>query len=313
MPFGLRNASQTFQRFIDRVLQGLPFVYAYIDDVLVTSRDVEEHLQHLTLLFDRFQQFGVTLYPVKCVLGAISDEFLGHLIDSSGIRPLPSKDAAIGDFPLSTWKRQLQRFLGMVNFYRRFLPNCADTIQPLTSLLSGSKLIFELTPAALTSFEQVKALPTDATLLTHFHADVSISLMVNATNVAVGALLQQSLPDSTVPLTFFSRKLSKTETHYSTFGCELLAAYLSVRHFRHLFEGREFTIFTVHKAHTFAMHSHSDKLNPREIRHQDYISQFTADIRHTDGSRNEVADALSRPSIAHLQLSPAIDLTEMAT
>nr|VZI22741.1 unnamed protein product [Spirometra erinaceieuropaei] len=312
MPFGLRNASQTFQRFVDRVLRGLPFVYAYIDDLLVASSTTEEHMEHLATVFDRFQQFGVVLNPSKCVFGVPSLEFLGHLVDSHGIRPLPSKVAAIRDFPPPTSKRQLQRFLGMVNFYRRFLPNCADTILPLTNLLSGSKRTFELTSAALTSFEQVKALLADATLLTHFHADAPISLMVDASNFAVGAVLQQSLPDSTVPLAFFSKKLSKADTRYSTFGRELLAAYLAVRHFRHLLEGREFTIFTDHKPLTFAINSHSDKLRPREIRHLDYISQFTSDIRHIDGSRNEVADALSRPSIAHLQLSPGIDLVEMA-
>nr|VZI02490.1 unnamed protein product [Spirometra erinaceieuropaei] len=278
MPFGLRNASQTFQRFVDRVLRGLPFVYAYIDDLLIASSTTEEHMEHLTTVFDRLQQFGVVLNTSKCVFGVPSLEFLGHLVDSHGIRPPPSKFAAIRDFPPPTSKRQLQRFLGMVNFYRRFLANCADTILPLTNLLSGSKRTFELTPAALTSFEQVKALLADATILTHFHADASISLMVDASNVAVGAVLQQSLPDSTVPLAFFSKKLSKSETRYNTFGRELLAAYLA----------------------------------PREIRHLDYISQFTSDIRHIDGSRNEVADALSRPSIAHLQLSPGIDLAEMA-
>ncbi|BHF86036.1 hypothetical protein SprV_ctg2302921400 [Sparganum proliferum] len=209
---------------------------AHLSATVAAFRDVEEHLQHLTLLFDRFQQFGVTLHPAKCILGATSLEFLGHLIDSNGIRPLPSKVAAIRDFPPPTSKRQLQRFLGMVNFYRRFLPNCADTILPLTNLLSGSKRTFELTPAALTSFEQVKALLADATLLTHYHANAPISLMVDASNVAVGAVLQQSLPDSTVPLAFFSKKLSKAETRYSTFGRELLAAYLAVRHFRHLLE-----------------------------------------------------------------------------
>nr|VZI21362.1 unnamed protein product [Spirometra erinaceieuropaei] len=180
MPFDPWNASQTFQRFIDRVLHGRPFVYVYTDDVLVPSRDVEEHLQHHTLLFDLFQQFGVTLHPVKYVLGAISLEFLGHLIESNGIRPLPSKVAAIRVFPLPTSKRQLQRSLGMVNFYRRYLPNCANTILPLISLLSGPKRTLELTPAALTSFDQVKALLADATLLTHFHADALISLMVDA-------------------------------------------------------------------------------------------------------------------------------------
>nr|VZI22471.1 unnamed protein product [Spirometra erinaceieuropaei] len=136
--------------------------------------------------------------------------------------------------------------------------------------------------------------------------------MVDASNVALGAVLQQSLPNSTAPLAFFSRKLSKAEARYSTFGRELLTAYLAVRYFRHLLECREFTIFTDLKPLAFAMHSHSDKLNPREIRHLDYILQFTSDIRHIDGSRNEVADALSRPTIAHLQLSPGIDLTEMA-
>ncbi|BHF81006.1 hypothetical protein SprV_0702413500 [Sparganum proliferum] len=312
MPIGLRKASQIFQRFVDRVLGGLPFVYAYIDDLLVTSSTAEEHMEHLATVFDRLQQFGVVLNPSKCVFGVPSLEFLGHLVDSHGIRPLPSKIAAIRDFPPPTSKRQLQRFLGMANFYRRFLPNCADTILPLTSLLSGSKPTFELTPAALTSFEQVKALLADATLLTHFHADVPISVMVDSSNVAVGAVFQQSLPDSTVPLAFFSKKLSKAESRYSTFGRELLAAYLAVRHFRHLLEGREFTIFTDHKPLTFAMHSRSDKPSPREIRHLDYISQFTSDIRHIDGSRNEVADALSRPSIAHLQLSLGIDLAQMA-
>nr|VZI18559.1 unnamed protein product [Spirometra erinaceieuropaei] len=181
----------------------------------------------ITLLFDRFQQFGVILHPSKCDLGATSLEFLSHLIDSNGIRPLPSKVVVIRDFSLSTSKRQLKRFLGMVNVYHRYLPNCAHTILPLTSLLSGSKHTFELTPAALTLVEQVKALLADANLLTHFHADALISLMVDAFNVAVDAVLQQSLPDSTVPLAFFSRKISKARTRYSTFGCELLAGYLA--------------------------------------------------------------------------------------
>nr|VZI42160.1 unnamed protein product [Spirometra erinaceieuropaei] len=312
MPFDLRNALQTFQRFIDRVLRGLSFVYAYIDDILVASRYFKEHLKHLTLLFDRYQLFGVTQHPSKCVLGATSLEFLGHLIDSNGIRPLPSKVAAIREFPPPTSKRQLQRFLGMVNFYRRFLPNCADIILPLTTLLSGSKRTFELIQTALTSFEQLKALLADAALLTHFYADAPLYLMVDASNVAVGVVLQQSPPDPIVPLAFVSKVLYKDETRYSTLGRELLAVYRAVRHFRDLLDGRVFTIFTDHKPLTFAMHSHSDKLTSRAIRHLDYISQFTSDIRHIDGSWNEVAVALSRPSFAHLQLSSGIDLTEMA-
>nr|VZI00790.1 unnamed protein product [Spirometra erinaceieuropaei] len=232
MLFGLQNVSETFQSFIDRVLRGLPFVFAYISDVLVTSPDVEEHLQQPTPLSDRFQLSGVTLHLAKCVLGATSLEFLGHLIDSKGIRPLPSKVARIRDFLPPTLKRQPQRFLAMVKFYRRFLANCFDDILLLTNLLAGSRRIFSLKPTALTSFEQVKALLANATLLTHFLEDLPISLMVDASNVAVGAVLEQSLPDSTVPLAFFSRKLSKVETRYSTFERERIAVYLAVGHFR---------------------------------------------------------------------------------
>nr|VZI45750.1 unnamed protein product [Spirometra erinaceieuropaei] len=130
MPFGLRNAAQTFQRFIDRVLRGLPFVYAYIDDLLVARRNAE----HLALVFDRLDQFGVVSNPLKFVLGVPSLDFLGHHVDAQGLCPLSSKVEAIRDFPPTTSRRQLQRFLGMVNFDRRFLPNCADLMLPLTNL-----------------------------------------------------------------------------------------------------------------------------------------------------------------------------------
>ncbi|BHF84036.1 hypothetical protein SprV_0902718600 [Sparganum proliferum] len=312
MPFGLRNAAQTFQRFIDHVLRGLPFVYAYIDDLLVASRNEEEHKEHLALVFDRLDKFGVVINPSKCVLGVPSLEFLGHQVDSEGLRPLPSKVDAVRNFPPPTSKRQLQRFLGMVNFYRRFLPNCADLMLPLTNMLSGPKGPLELTGEALTAFERIKNSLVDATLLTHRAPEAQLSLMVDASTLAVGAVLQQHLAGSARPLAFFSKKLLPAETRYSTFGRELLAIYLAVKHFRHFLEGRDFTVFTDHKPLTFALRSHSDKYNPREIAHLDYIFQFTTDIRHIDGTKNEVADMLSRPSLSSLQLSHGIDLCAMA-
>nr|VZH95960.1 unnamed protein product [Spirometra erinaceieuropaei] len=312
MPFGLRIAAQTFQRFIDRVLCGLPFVYAYIDDLLVASRNAEEHKEHVALVFDRLDQFGVVINPSKCVLGVPSLDFLGHHIDAQGLRPLSSKVEAIRDFPPPTSKRQLQRFLGMVNFYRRFLPNCADLMLPLTNLLSGPKGPLELRGHALTAFERIKTSLADATLLTHLAPEAPLSLIVDASTVAVGTVLQQHINNSTRPLAFFTKKLSPAETRYSTFGRELLAIYLAVKRFRHFLEGRDFTIFTDHKPLTFAIRSHSDKYNSREISHLDYISQFTTDIRHIDGPKNEVADMLSRPSLSSLQLSHGIDLCAMA-
>ncbi|BHF78347.1 hypothetical protein SprV_0602146000 [Sparganum proliferum] len=173
VPFGLRNASQTFQRLVDRVLRRLPFVYAYIDDILVASSAAEEHMEHLATVFDRIQQFGVVLNPSKCVFSVPSSEFLRHLVDSNGIHPLPSKVATIRDFPPPSSKHQLQRFLDMVNFYCRFLPHCADTILPLASLLSGSKGSLKLSADALAAFEKVKTVLAEATLLTHFFSRCS--------------------------------------------------------------------------------------------------------------------------------------------
>nr|VZI22704.1 unnamed protein product [Spirometra erinaceieuropaei] len=214
MPFGLRNAAQTFQRFIDHVLRGLPFVYAYIDDLLVASRNEEEHEEHLALVFGRLDKFGVVINPSKCVLGVPSLEFLGHQVDSEGLRPLPSKVETVRNFPPPTSKRQLQRFLGMVNFYRRFLPNCADLMLPLTNMLSGPKGPLELTGEALTAFERIKNSLTDATLFTHPAPEAQLSLMVDASIVAVGAVLQQHLAGSTQPLAFFSKNLLPVETRY---------------------------------------------------------------------------------------------------
>ncbi|BHF74690.1 hypothetical protein SprV_0501777700 [Sparganum proliferum] len=189
---------------------------------------------------------------------------------------------------------------------------CADNILPLTSLLYGPKRSFELSADALAAFDKVKADLADVTLRTHFSPDAPISLMVDASNVAVGAVLQQYLAGRSQPLAFFSRKLAPAETRYSTFGRELPAVFLTVKHFRHFLEGRECTVFTDLQPLSFALKSRPDKLNPREIRQLDYISQFTSDTRHVDRSISGMAGALPRPSIAHLQLSPGIDLAEMA-
>ena len=130
MPFGLRNAAQTFQRFMDEVTRGLDFVYVYIDDILIASTNALAHEVHLRLLFDRFRQYGVVINPAKSVFGVSSLEFLGHKVSANGIQPLDSKVQAIRDFPLPTSLTKLREFLGLVNFYRRFLPRCSYIVQP---------------------------------------------------------------------------------------------------------------------------------------------------------------------------------------
>lgn len=120
---------------MDEVLRGLLYVYAYIDDILVASKDVDFHRQHLREVFQRLLHYGLKLNLDKCVFRASSIDFPGHHTDANSITPLPAKIYSIQDFPMPTSIKQLRRFIGMINFYRRFIPNCSTILQALTNPL----------------------------------------------------------------------------------------------------------------------------------------------------------------------------------
>jgi len=234
MPFGLKNAAQTFQRFIDRILRGIPSAYAYIDDILIASPTPEQHLNDLRLVFERLAQHGIHINPNKCLFGCPSLNFLGHRIDNHGITPLPVKVQAIRDYPQPQSRRQLRRFVGLVNFYHRFLPHAADLMQPLHALLTPSKSKSQTltwTEDALAAFQATKEALANASLLSYPTANAPTSLMTNASDKAVGAVLQQHIDGHWRPISFFSQKMTPTEQCYSTFDRELLAVYLAIKHF----------------------------------------------------------------------------------
>ncbi|GBM68676.1 Transposon Ty3-I Gag-Pol polyprotein [Araneus ventricosus] len=265
MPFGLRNAGQTFQRYIHQVLSNLDFCVPYFDDVLIASNNSEEHKQHLKQVFERLSQHGLKLNPLKCVLGKPSVKFLGCLITSEGVKRLPEKVQAISQFPKPQNIAKLKRFLAMLNFYRRFLPNAADTQASLHEFLKNSKKNdkrpVSWTDVTLAAFEKCKADIINADTLTFHAPNQQLSIMVDASDLAIGAVL-----------------------HTTT----------SLGHHRPL---------------TFAFTKKSDSSSPRQLRYLDFISQFSTDIRHITGSKNVVADTLSRISDVHL---PKVDFSAMA-
>ena len=218
MPFGLRNAAQTFQCFIDEVLRGLNIFYAYIDDILIASDSEDEHLRQLELLFERLSSYGIFINPSKSIFAVQSLDFLGHHIAATGITTLQSKVQAIQAFPPPANLRKLRKLL--VNFYRRFIPRCATIPQPLTDLLSrkGSSKSFELSDAALTAFNAVKSALAQAILLVHQAPDALYCLMKDASNTAVGSVLQQHINGILHPLSFFTKRLQPAEAKYSTFS-----------------------------------------------------------------------------------------------
>ncbi|XP_064482774.1 uncharacterized protein LOC135395588 [Ornithodoros turicata] len=304
MPFGLRNAAQTFRRFIDNIIRGLPFVYAYMDDVLVASRSPTEHEQHLRALFTRLQQSGIIINAAKSEFGVGELDFLGHHVNSQGIMPLPSRVAAIQDFPQPASVTKLRQFLGLVNFYRRFVPSCAAKLSPLEALHATNRSkhsVLVWTPEVAAAFQAIKQEIASSSLLLHPQHDAPTSIMVDASSTAVGAVLQQRISGAWRPLALFSRKMKPQETRYSAFGRELLAIYLTVKHFRHFLEGRQFTVFTDHKPLVYAFSSCSTSYTPRETCHLAFILEFTTDVQHISGggrsqSRQLHWDNLSDPS-----------------
>lgn len=297
-PFGLRNAGQTFQRFIDSVLRDLSFCYAYLDDILVASKDEYEHLHHLEQLFKRLDEYGVIINPAKCVFGVPEVLFLGYTCNERGVRPPMERVAAIQNFLKPTTIKQLRAFLGMVNFYRRFLPETAHIQEPLNAMLKGPKAKGN-SPVSWTSdadvaFLRLKESLAHATMLAHPVAGAPLSVTTDASDFAIGAVLQQLVDDMWQPLAFFSRTLTPTQRNWSTYDRELFATYAAIKRFRHMLEARVFCIFTDHRPITYAFLQKPDKCSPRQFRQLDLIGQFTTDIRHISGKSNVVADALSR-------------------
>ena len=218
---------------------------------------------------------GIVINPNKCVLGAESLEFLGYQVDKHGIRPLEEKVDAVRHFSQPTSQRKLRQFLSLVNFYHHFIPGCARILQPLHTMLTGSSKSDQClvwTPEAEAAFTRVKEALADATLLVHPQSDAPTCLITDASDIAVGAVLQQQIDSVWSPLAYFSRKLTPAETRYSTSDRELLAVYLAIRHFQHFIERRQFFDITDHKPLTFALASQSKHHSPYQIRHLDFIS-----------------------------------------
>lgn len=312
MPFGLKNAGQTWQRFVDEVLRGLQYCFAYLDDILVFSASEELHEQHLNTVFQRIETYGISINESKCLLRQRQVPFLGYSVTAAGISPLQEKITVIEEMARPVDYHQLRRFLGAVNFYRQHLPNAAAIQAPLTSALAGKDAVgkrkLQWTPGMLIAFEKTKACLRQALMLAHPVPQARLAIVVDASQQAIGAALHQHVKGHWQPLGFFSRKLTSSQVKWSAYDRELLAIYEAVRHFRPQVEARQFTVFTDHKPITFAFVRNKEGCSPRQFRQLEFIAQFTTDLQHIKGAENVVADFLSRLG----SITQDIDYKELA-
>ena len=295
-PFGLKNAGQDFQRMMDEIMADLPHVYVYIDDILIASETPKEHLSDLKEVFETLQSNGLVVNKAKCLLGQESLDFLGYHLDANGISPLPERVDAIKEFKPPTNVKELQRFLGMVNYYRRFIPKAAHHLYHLFESLKGKPKTIKWTEQHQHAFSAIKDALASATLLHHPRPDAALALTTDASKVAIGGVLEHLGPRGWEPLAFYSAKLQPSQQLWPPFDRELLAAFRSIRHFRQMVEGRQFTLFTDHQSLVPSLAKKTDPQTARQTYQLANIAEYTTDIRYVEGKANLVADALSRPS-----------------
>lgn len=297
MPFGLTNAPTVFQNLINDVLRDMinRFVFVYLDDILIYSRNAQEHTRHVRQVLERLLKNRLFVKAEKCEFHTTTISFLGYIISAGEIKMAPEKLTAVRDWPRPETRKQLQRFLGFANFYPRFIRNYSRVAAPLTSLTSVNKP-FLWTSEAEDTFNELKSRFTSAPILVQPDPSQQFIVEVDASDSGVGAILsQRSATDQKLhPCAFFSLRLSPAERNYDVGNRELLAVKLALEEWRHWLEGSEqpFIVWTDHRNLEYIRSA--KRLNARQARWTLFFGRFNFTLTYRPGSRNIKPDALSR-------------------
>ncbi|KAL2078839.1 hypothetical protein ACEWY4_024583 [Coilia grayii] len=297
MPFGLTNAPAVFQGLVNDVLRDVldRFVFIYLDDILIFSKNIEEHKQHVRLVLRRLLENLLFVKAEKCEFHVKTMAFLGYIVAEGAIQMDPAKVSAVTSWPTPENRKQLQQFLGFANFYRRFIRNYSSVAAPLTALTS-TKQTFLWTISANEAFCHLKDRFTSAPILQVPDPERQFVVEVDASDIGVGAVLSQQHPEDNKlhPCAYFSRRLSPAEHNYDIGDRELLAVKLALEEWRHWLEGASvpFLVWTDHKNLEYIRSA--KRLNPRQARWSLFFSRFNFSLSFRPGTRNIKPDALSR-------------------
>ena len=247
LPFGVSAAPAIFQRTMESLLGGLPHVCIYLDDILITGESDVAHLTNLAVVLERLESAGTRLKREKCAFMIPEVEYLGHSISAKGIQPVGAKVRAIRDAPRPQDILQLRSFLGMLNYYGKFLPNLAALLRPLYDLLQ-SATTWTWGDSQEQAFCKAKELLSSAPLLTHYDPEKPLVLSCDASPYGVGAVLSHRMEDhSEQPVAYASRTLSSAERKYAQLDKEALSIVFGIKHFHQYLYGRKFIILSDHK------------------------------------------------------------------
>ena len=289
MLFGLTSAPATFERLMEVVLAGLHWKICliYLDDIIVIGKTFEDMINNLDCVFKRFEDSGLKLKPGKCQLFRREVEFLGHIVNESGVGTDPKKIECIKKWPTPTSVTEIHSFLGLCSYYRRFIEGYSKIAKPLHCLAEKSKN-FEWTLECEKAFTFLKHLLITAPILSHPDFSLPFILDTDASDFANGAVLLQNVNGAERVVAYASRTLSKSERKYCVTRKEMLALVYFTKYFKHYLDGRKFTARTDHGSLKFK--------NPegQVARWLEILSSFDMIIEHKRGRLHSNADGLSR-------------------
>lgn len=297
MPFGLTNAPAVFQALVNDVLRDMlnQSVFVYIDDILIFSPNLETHIQQVRRVLQRLLDHQLFVKAEKCEFHVPKVSFLGYVVAEGEICMDPEKVKAVSAWPSPTNRKQVQRFLGFANFYRKFIRNFSTIAAPLHALTSP-KVPFQWSPQANSAFQRLKRRFTSAPVLVLPDLSRQFVVEVDASDVGVGAILSQRSPQDRKlhPCAFLSRRLSSAERNYDIGNRELLAIKVALEEWRHWLEGAQqpFLVWTDHKNLEYLRKA--KRLNARQARWALFFNRFNFTLSYRPGSKNLKPDALSR-------------------
>jgi len=305
MPFGLSGAPFTFQRLMHTILREENWLscLVYLDDILIFSKDFEEHLERVEVIFEKIKQSGLKLSPTKCKFFMPEVTFLGHVVSKNGLQTDPSKISALKDWPLPSSVSQMRQFLGFVNYYRKFVRSFAQYTILLEEILTVSckNITKKNDMTALLwnkegkeAFEKIKDVLCTAPCLSFPEKDSVFILDTDASHSAIGCVLSQLKEGGESVIAYGSRKLTKAEKSYCITRKELLAVYYFVTQYKQFLLGKKFIIRTDHKALKWLLNWDS----PNTSQYCSWVAEleiYDFEIQHRPGEKHTNADFFSRP------------------
>src|ERR1700719_467914 len=296
MPFGLTNAPATFQHFMNDIFSDLldTFMVVYLDDILIYSENLKQHIEHVREVLRRLRENGLFLNPVKCEFHTETMEYLGFVLSPTGLLMDTAKVKAIQEWPTLRKVKDIQSFLRFANFYCRFIHRYSNIITPMTRL-TRKNIPWLWSDDCQSAFDSLKSAFSSAPILSHFIPGAPLIVETDASDYAVTAILSTVAGDSEVhPIAFHSRTLGVSELNYDTHDKELLAIFEAFTAWRHYLEGSETLVDVVTNHKNLEYFSMVHLLTWCQARWSEFLSQFNFVIQFRPGQLRMKPDALTR-------------------